>query len=406
VRSRPLFLALGIGFALAACESVRGNTAPPAYDSEIRTLLDARCLRCHADPARGWSAASYTAAIGCGDITKALNQSDHASFASPLERTKLAGWVAAESPGVTPAVHSAGFANPRSPGNHATFLRSTLYRPLIDPNDADACASCHSSDAAPACTTCHTNGVDACGTCHGDGDRAYPPRDRCLFPAENDDRAHATHVGKGISCAACHAIGAHRDGKVDVACTGGPCHAHGGDNPSPAWSDGPLGCNDCHRSPPANHYEGACISCHRVDSSVHVNGKIDLGDGSGKCGACHGNGDDPRPSTGAHVKHPFACETCHSMPAGKHPLGGGARIQLGEMAARGGRRPTYEAATMTCAGTYCHASSTPTWTGPATTCASCHGAPPPPPHTTDTTCTNCHPFSDATHVDGVLEVGR
>jgi predicted CxxxxCH...CXXCH cytochrome family protein len=224
-----------------------------------------------------------------------------------------------------------------------------------------------------------------------------------MFPATKPDHAHAAHVERGLGCPTCHAAGAHMDGKVDVACTGAPCHAHGGAKPSPAWSDGPLGCNDCHSSPPANHYEGACSSCHRVDERVHVNGKIDLGDGSGRCGACHGTGDDPRPRTGAHGKHLFACETCHEAPGEKHPIGGGARMELGGLAARGGRRPTFDAATATCAGTYCHENPI-RWTDGPTTCASCHGAPPPPPHAPRADCASCHPVGGSEHVDGVIEL--
>ena len=384
-------------------------------------------MRCHADsaPAGGWSAAGYSAAIGCGEdrVASVLDHADHATFVTANERARIRAWVGAGAPSVVPAVHPAGFANPRAPANHAALLRAALYRPLIDPNDADTCGTCHDAagarpeavrspaPGAPACTTCHTaeNGVQACGTCHGDGAaRAYPPRDRCLFPDAKDDRAHATHIERGLTCAACHAAGAHQDGKVDVACTGSACHARGGAKPAPAWSDGPLGCNDCHRSPPEEHYQGACVSCHRVDARVHVNGKIDLGDGSGKCGACHGNGDDPRPPTGAHARHLFACETCHELPAGKHPLGGEVRMKLGALAARGGRRPAYDRATKTCAGTYCHEGSgattpAPAWTGGPTTCTSCHGAPPPPPHPPQTDCASCHPIGGATHVDGALE---
>ena len=349
----------------------------------------------------------------------------HASVASDPEREQLLAWALANAPANRPAVHPSGFANPRAPENHAAFLRERRYRPLADANDADACGTCHdgagarlervtsAAPNAPACTSCHTQpeGVQACGTCHGDGAaRAYPPRDPCLFPAAKADRAHATHVDRGLTCASCHAVGAHMDGKVDVACTG-TCHARGGARPAPVWNDGPMTCNDCHLAPPKDHYVGPCVSCHRVDARIHVNGKVDLGDGSGRCGACHGQGDDPRPTTGAHAKHGFPCETCHEDIGSKHPLGGGAKVRLGGLAIRGGRRATYDATAGSCAGTYCHegiggAQTKPAWGDGPTTCNSCHASPPPAPHPAATDCASCHPVGGSTHVDGIIELGR
>lgn len=305
-------------------------------------------------------------------------------------------------------------------------MRDRLYRPLADSTDADACGTCHdgagarpervksAAEGAPACTTCHTQpeGVQACGTCHGDGAaRAYPPRDACLFPNAKPDSAHRTHIDHGLSCPSCHAVGAHMDGKVDVACTG-TCHAHGGARPTPVWNQGPMTCNDCHSSPPKDHYAGDCKTCHKVDASVHVNGKIDLGDGSGRCGACHGQGDDPRPTTGAHQKHLFDCVTCHEGPGPKHPLGTGVKMRLGGAAARGGRRPVFDAATKRCSGTYCHegnggAQTAPAWTDGPTTCNSCHSSPPPlPNHPQTNDCASCHPVpgSGKTHIDGAIEL--
>ena len=74
----------------------------------------------------------------------------------------------------------------------------------------------------------------------------------------------------------------------------------------------PVGCNDCHLSPPANHYTGACTGCHAEANAtgtaltpgpLHVNGKVDLGNGSGQCGACHGSGNSPWPTTQVHAAH-------------------------------------------------------------------------------------------------------
>lgn len=351
------------------------------------------------------------------------------------------------------------------------------------------------TEAAPgatACTTCHAepNGVNACSTCHGapgtstsSPARAFPPGDACFFPDTRKGDVHAAHAAPSksraepLDCAACHPKpklgaegaaralnvlgGAHGDGHVEVwfdyaqagrdarfdpstqKCTG-TCHDRGGAHPGPTWAklDAPLDCNGCHASPPPAHYVGPCASCHREANGagtalssprLHVNGKVDLGDGSGKCGACHGTGDSPWPSTGAHAAHanpsaaaPVACSTCHEVPdpGDRHPTRAGAVVvRLAGLSTKGGRPATYDATTKTCAATYCHdgagaVASAPRWTdGPAArSCGSCHGTPPPPPHAQATTCggSTCHDglTSSATaltaagrvvHVNGLID---
>jgi predicted CxxxxCH...CXXCH cytochrome family protein len=153
-----------------------------------------------------------------------------------------------------------------------------------------------------------------------------------------------------------------------------------------------------------------------------VNGKVDLGDGSGTCGACHGKGADPWPATGAHAAHaapmnaaPVACTTCHAVPGpgDRHPLGkDAATVTLAGLAAQSARRPSYDATTKTCSGTYCHegrggSAPAPRWTDGAVGCASCHAAPPPPPHVQSTTCsgTTCHAAETTgpRHVNGLID---
>lgn len=392
---------------------------------------------------------------------------------------------------------------------------------MFDWNDPDACGVCHDGSdrsrpprvnsaalGAPACTTCHveTGGPLACSTCHGVmapsaglESRAYPPRDRCFYPASGpaDERTHAAHVNagairsRGIDCSTCHvvpalgeiadrsAVSTHANGVVDVrldtATAGGAarvenkdglwtcfgtCHDRGGSKPTPSWTTGStkstITCNDCHTSPPQDHYPGACTTCHHEadatgtqitpsEAKLHINGKVDLGDGSGKCGACHGNLDDPWPSSGAHSAHknpkssaPVACETCHEVPAdlSNHPQKQKvvATVRLSGLAARHARRPSYDAATKTCAGTYCHegrggSRQAPSWTDPLSTSAtctgSCHALPPSAPHAVVPvengcgTTTACHggstagggsslaitPAGRAVHVDGKIDRG-
>ncbi|MBX3203756.1 MAG: CxxxxCH/CxxCH domain-containing protein [Labilithrix sp.] len=502
MRLRSLLLTtVLLGAAFAACETPRTAAPSPSYTTRIQGLLEARCVRCHADfaPGGGWTADSYLGAIGCTDsgepvtlaradglppLLAALDRSDHAGVVDEAERAMLAAWLAAGAPRSGGGVHPATFADPRSPKSHGQLLRARGYVPMLDASDPDACGSCHDGLAArraeirtpaagaPACTSCHAeiDGPLGCGTCHGEGARAYPPRSRCFFPADPMDRAHAAHAGPsasraaGLPCSTCHPTpasgapaGVHANGWVDVwfdfaiagrearfdlaqkSCTG-TCHARGGARPSPAWSDAPMTCNDCHASPPADHPRGACTSCHHeanadgtalTTPSLHLNGKVDLGDGSGRCGSCHGQGDDPWPSTGAHRAHaapksarPVPCETCHAVPerGASHPEGkGGAGVRLAGLAVRGGRRASFDPTTKTCAGTYCHegagaARPSPRWIETsATTCTSCHGAPPPAPHPQSTTCGGaaCHegrtdglaltPAGRLAHVDGFID---
>jgi predicted CxxxxCH...CXXCH cytochrome family protein len=450
----------------------------------------ARCHAGSAPPA-GWRADSYETAIGCvsfgrpvleGPLVTALARPDHVELVTPEERTLLERWSAAGGPSVRPGTHDRAFLDPRSPDGHGNFLRARRYRPMLAADDADACGRCHDgvvakpnavSFAAPgatSCTSCHreAGGALACSTCHG----SNAPRDPCFHPDAADDRAHPAHVAPstsreaGLPCSTCHPQpqlgdlaspgGTHVDGHVEIwfdfaiagrdaafeaaskKCTG-TCHAHGGNRAEPTWTEAaarPLACNDCHQSPPPSHYQGPCTSCHReADATgtklsspkLHVNGRADLGDGSGRCGACHGAGDDPWPRTGAHAVHaapstakPVACETCHDLPSGccplgkprgQHPLGKPrATVRLLGLANSGGHQASFDAASLKCSETYCHggrgaSAPAPLWNegASARACGACHGSPPPPPHPSSTTCEGCHPTTAAsTHLDGLI----
>lgn len=459
----------------------------PTYRDDVAAILDARCARCHAGtaPAAGYRTNSYRGAIGCtatgaagvlpvdaAPLLLALERPGHRGTVSEDERATLALWVASGAQSMHSGVHPRAFADPRSPTGHAAALRATRYRGLTDPEDADACAQCHDgagarparvtrgAPGATACTTCHAEpgGVNACATCHGGSPGpVLGPRDRCFFPSDPKNDAHAAHAGisassaTGLDCAACHPrpaagdlTGVHTDGHIEVwfdhgvagrmaqfdpgarRCTG-TCHDRGGTSPQPTWGSGTplLDCNSCHSSPPKAHYAGPCSSCHReadrtgaalATPKLHVNGKVDLGDGSGRCGACHGNGDSPWPSTGAHAAHaapagaaPVACETCHAVPGPNdaHPLSAGAPVvRLAGLATKGARPATYDPATKTCAATYCHggagaAASAPRWAdgAKARACGSCHATPPPAPHPQNASCgaAGCH--------EGITEAG-
>jgi predicted CxxxxCH...CXXCH cytochrome family protein len=209
-----------------------------------------------------------------------------------------------------------------------------------------------------------------------------------------------------------------------------------------------MACGDCHGSPPPKHFEGACTSCHHeanvtgtafvAPAVMHVNGRVDLGDGSGKCGACHGHGDDPWPSTNAHPGHsaPKAaaaapCAACHEVPkafgAGtSHPRGGPAVVAFSGIAKARGTPAAYVGGS--CREVYCHGaglegttSQTPVWTdksGASRACGSCHTTPPGPPHVGNPSCNVCHRDADVSpqgptiapawanlHVNGAVDRG-
>ncbi|MDB4946946.1 MAG: Cytochrome c family protein [Labilithrix sp.] len=350
-----------------------------------------------------------------------------------------------------------------------------------------------SAPGAPACTTCHQEpgGALGCNTCHGGGAgegaaakaraRSYPPRSACFFPADAAvATAHAAHVegdathANGVACSTCHPMpgnpvigGAHANGHVEVqldtviagkaasfdattkacatTCHAGPAAAR----PVVAWTDrAPAKCGDCHSSPPPDHFEGSCTGCHRevnakgdafvAPALLHVNGHVDVGDGSGACGACHGKGNDPWPATAAHPahQHPAAaaaapCESCHAVPTAYgpgtgHPRGGRATVALTGRAAARGTQASFTGGS--CQAVYCHGAglegtvaAVPSWTdltGSARACGACHAAPPAAPHPASPACDLCHrdavvtmtgpaisPAFAAFHVNGVVDRG-
>jgi predicted CxxxxCH...CXXCH cytochrome family protein len=332
---------------------------------------------------------------------------------------------------------------------------------MLDASDAEACGRCHagapatpagvtsSAPGAPSCTACHSQpgGPLACTTCHGD-----PPT----------TGAHAAHLGpsasaRGFACATCHPTpgagvlgGTHGNGSVEVvfdasvvtpeasydattsACAVS-CHDRGGARARPTWSDAaPMTCADCHGSPPASHFPGACNACHVEANAggtalsggrLHMNGRVDLGDGSGTCAACHGADGDPWPRTNAHPAHespavtaPVACASCHPVPSAvldPGHLDGHAQVAFAGRAVDRGARPAWDGAT--CVSVACHGAGlvdppaiVPAWTDSshaASACGACHGIP-PSQHTPSTSCDRsiCHGSEIDRHADGSLSI--
>jgi len=382
-QSALIFAALSLSCAVD--RSVDGT--PPVYATDVSPILEARCASCHegSTPSGGWRATSFLDAIACvasgapatlptparAPIMAALDSPTHQGLLNDNEKSTLGAWVSAGAPAFRGTVHDPGIVDPRSEAWHGKLLRDQRWAPMLDGNDANACGRCHDGSpsrpagvtmpapGATACTTCHTQdqGVLACDTCHGNKGRSFPPRDPCFFPADSGK----THV-------------------------------------QPSSTQENLVCSTCHPAPGAQVIGGA-----------HGNGIVDLGDGSGRCGACHGTGDDPWPSTGAHASHKsptltlaVACTDCHTVPAAVDAPGhmngvvdiafSGRAILRGAPAAWDGHG---------CTSVACHGAKlndppavTPSWTDAshaASACGACHGIP-PTQHTASTSCdrSTCH----------------
>lgn len=497
--------------SIAGCSEQRASApVSSVYDVDVAPILQAHCVRCHgdADPAGGWSATSFLGAIACvapsngsatlppddrAPVLSALDTDPHQGLLSGAERATLGSWVAGGTPAFHGGVHDPSIIDPRATGFHGAILRASAWSAMLDPRDPNACGRCHDgtlsrptgvtegAPGAPSCTSCHDRpgGVLACSTCHGSGAKDYPPRDPCFFPGDAAG-AHAVHsepspiLSAGLPCSTCHPVpgspvigGLHGNGNVEVtfdparvpgAASYDPssgacavyCHEQGGATPRVTWTQTatPVGCGDCHGSPPSGHFVGPCTGCHAEANAsgtalnggpLHVNGKVDLGDGSGKCGACHGAGDSPWPVTAAHPSHqnptltePLACSSCHVVPAevlDPVHLDGTVHVAFSGLATARGAVPSWNGTQ--CTNVACHGANLtdpaaiPTWgdtSSAQSKCGACHGVP-PSQHTPSASCerSDCHgrevtlsasgaPLisagGEALHVDGIIESAR
>jgi predicted CxxxxCH...CXXCH cytochrome family protein len=172
-----------------------------------------------------------------------------------------------------------------------------------------------------------------------------------------------------------------------------------------------------------------------------MNGRVDLGNGNGTCGACHGVGSSPWPTTGAHPSHqspsisnPVACASCHVVPTtvlSPGHLDGPVRVAFSGLALARSSSPAWDGAG--CSGVACHGANlpgspavlVPQWldtSGAAAACGACHGIP-PTQHTPSTSCgqSNCHgaeitedstgalsisPEGLPLHINGVIDVAQ
>jgi predicted CxxxxCH...CXXCH cytochrome family protein len=471
----------------AHCVECHGDTRPAAGWSATPFLGAIACVAPSEAPAT-------LPANDRAPVLTALALAPHVGLLDGAEQATVTRWVTGGAPAFASDVHDPSIVDPRSASFHGASLRASHWSQMLEPSDPNACGRCHdgtmsrpagvteAAPGAPACTTCHhqPGGILACSTCHGSGVDAYPPRDPCFFPGAGGGGAHAVHVQPsaekvgGVPCSTCHPSpgipvigGLHGDGIVEVSFdptqvpgeasydskTGAcavSCHAQGGTKPSVTWTEAasPVTCNDCHLSPPAGHSPGPCNGCHADANasgtalsadSLHMNGKIDLGNGSGLCGACHGTGTSPWPATAAHPAHqnptitePLACASCHVVPAtilDPVHLDGTVHVVFSGLATSRGAEPIWDG--MRCTNVACHGASlagpaaAPAWedtSGAQAKCGACHGIP-PVDHTPSTSCnrSDCHggeitleadgtPIVSASgralHIDGIIEPAR
>ena len=181
---------------------------------------------------------------------------------------------------------------------HEAAATSTNGRDVLVPQE-ETCAQCHDVKDTAQCALCHTGPEKPAG---------YAPR---VHVAQNFP--HATHVGKGMDCAACHGSTATSEPVLPAMATCRTCHVTASQQ-----SD----CRICHtpdeKLVPTSHGpqflelhalqaswdQGRCADCHTQTD----------------CQECH-NGDNVRPRS--HPVNYFfdhaldarskeiSCSTCH-----------------------------------------------------------------------------------------------
>jgi predicted CxxxxCH...CXXCH cytochrome family protein len=424
----------------------------------------------------GYSVASHWQVLGCvpenrpatlppgpeAPLLNVLSRADHASLLRADEQALLATWVSAKTPAFVGTVHPSGIIDPRSADWHGKLAAHDHYLPLRDASTSDVCGRCHAgapvtpqdvtfpAPSATACSACHEQpaGALACDTCHGNTGAAYPPRDVCYFGDHGPD-AHAAHLtgtrflATPLACDTCHKVpsaqvfeGDHTNGVVEVSFGALPessfdpaaqqcavyCHAQKGSLTAPHWNQGEqVECQSCHQSPPAVHYPGTCSTCHAemgssaeslMPQTLHLNGKVDLGDGTDSCAACHGSAPSGAPRDSGHTLHlgsaltqPIVCSDCHPTPAQPSSpghLNGMVEVVLGARAKARGQAPVWSADEQRCSSVACHGAElpghalSPTWSDAPSPieqrCNACHASPPPAPHVVRSSCGGglCH----------------
>lgn len=396
-------------------------------------LVDpAVCHECHGTDLRGGISAVSCFSVSRNGITcHAGGPSGHP-----------AGWAAAGFHGAAAKAAEGGITVSGQLSSTSSFLK---------------CAQCHGAayDGGIAQRSC----LNVAG-CHGvSGGAPHPARP--WFSTSGGVTHTTADTGNAGQCAVCHTNGAHS--------TRVP---HVGD------ATGASGCFNntlCHGAkaaphsvPYANHYTAArgnfsyCLGCHQVAANAvnskppgcqncHLSSPVITSTGCTSCHAKPPAGTSYPNIAAVHAAHAglnvtenttltAVCDQCHTglgLGTIDHLNRARARsasvqanpVAFGSLGKSGGLSPVYNAATRSCAVTYCHGNTldkpasailSPVWTSPflngnATDCNKCHGYPPATAtHSgkTPTDCKSCHShvntsgtgFTDATkHINGIID---
>ncbi len=230
---------------------------------------------------------------------------------SAAEQATLTAWVAGGTPAYHAGVHDPGIVDPRSTGFHGDpSAQRRAGRRCSTPSDPSACGRCHDgAPARPAGVTpagagralvhrAATTSRAACSRARRATDREREPIRRAIHassPATSPGRTRRTSslrpdarrdcpARRVTRCPGRHghrgpARRRHRGSHVRLRpssradpsydpSTGGctvSCHAQGGAKPQVTWTapSTPVGCGDCHGSPPSGHYPGSCTELPR-----------------------------------------------------------------------------------------------------------------------------------------------
>ncbi len=413
------------------------NTTPDWTIVGVPGMAQAACGTCHGLP----PAAPHPVAADCSSCHPTI--ASDGSFPDParhidgivdvvaLDCTSCHGDVASSDPAPPRDTSGSVATTARGVGAHQSHLGASTWRAPI------------------ACSECHVRPTDVADVGHND----------TALPAE---------LTWGMTATADGAVPVF-DGST-MTCSGVYCHGEtliaGGTSTRPDWTSvgaGEADCGTCHGLPPAAPHpaDTDCSACHATVAADdrtflfpnrHVDGVVDLI--ALDCTSCHGDipSGDPAPprdttgatattarGVGAHQSHlgpstwraSIDCTECHVRPSaisdpGHRDTALPAELIFGARATADSATPSFDGATGTCSGVYCHGetlapggtNTTPDWTNVGTgeaDCGTCHGLPPGGTHTTIATCEDCHSavvgpgptiIAPHLHVDGTVQVSN
>jgi predicted CxxxxCH...CXXCH cytochrome family protein len=326
-------------------QSTDGASTTPYAQSSPTWGGAAACGTCHhVTTGAGLVSGSHSkhlalATVGC-DACHTGAANDASSYVSA---SHVDGTIDAANSYNSPGVPGDGYGECTNASCHDNGTGTTVNSPTW--GAAGTCASCHASDMTSGSHTIHRtqtimSALD-CGNCH-DGavkDTSAPSQhldgDIDVFDVNPNDLGYPINVAKG--------------GAPYSSCTVTYCHGDAmpnGDNTgsdtSPLWGASLTSCGLCHGFPPtpAGTHNGItletqCGNCHDqtmtggsagiADTSLHINGTIDV---NVSCTGCHTGSGSGHQAVGADSPHSTntiagspSCESCHFADHGSRTTG-------------------------------------------------------------------------------------